>query len=510
MNDSQWEAWSGALTCQLSLIWGPPGTGKSHTLRALITGAVIDAHARQVPLRLLVSANNYSAVDNVLKGLHNLLSQALPSIQIPIYRLTGQGRIDDEIPAGVTPLTPMAKSASPAIIALKEWLDHPEGIAIIGAIPHQIHNLALASRNKSGINQAHKIQATQKPWFDLIVIDEASQMDVASATLVISKAAGNATYVLAGDDLQLPPIHQADPPKDLERHVGSVFEYVRRVQKVEPLPLNVNYRSNQTLVNFFRTAGYDDRLHAYSPDLRLSILTLPDTTEAPAGWPDGLAWSANWAALLDPGYPATAYIYTDDTSGQANDFEADAVVAMIWLLYGRMYRTLLNERDIDGSLKTATTELADKAYFWDKAVGVVTPHKAQMSKIVGRLQAIFPHDDPEKIRSAVDTVERFQGQQRDVIIASFGIGDPDLIRAEDEFLYSLRRFNVLVSRARAKLIILSPESLIDHLSNDAAVLEESRLLKRFAESYCQPVRPLLLPYYTEGTLREHRGYLRQR
>ena len=510
LNESQWGAWQGALTYQLSVIWGPPGTGKSHTLRALVAGAVIDAHTRQVPLRLLVSANNYSAVDNVLERLHSLLSQALPGVHVPIYRLTGQDRIHDYIPAGVTPLTPIAKSAPPEIIALKDWLDNPAGIAIIGAIPHQIHNLAFASRNKSGINQAHKVQATQKAWFDLIVIDEASQMDVALATLVVSKAAENAAFVLAGDDLQLPPIHQADPPKDLERHVGSVFEYVRHVQGAQPLPLNVNYRSNQTMVNFFRTAGYDDQLHAYSPDLSLSTLPLPNTMEAPVGWPDALAWSANWADLLNCDYPATAYIYTDDTSGQANDFEADAVVAMIWLLYGRMHRKLLYERDIDGSLKTPTTELYDKDSFWGKAVGVVTPHKAQMSKIVGRLQAIFPNDDPEKIRAAVDTVERFQGQQRDVIIASFGIGDPDLIRAEDEFIYSLRRFNVLVSRARAKLIILSPESLIDHLSNDATVLEESRLLKRFAETYCQPVRPLNLPYYSDGTLTEQRGNLRQR
>jgi DNA replication ATP-dependent helicase Dna2 len=110
-----------------------------------------------------------------------------------------------------------------------------------------------------------------------------------------------------------------------------------------------------------------------------------------------------------------------------------------------------------------------------------------MGKIVHRLQEIFRSDAAEDIRGAVDTVERFQGQQRDVIIASFGIGDPDIIGSEDEFIYNLNRFNVLTSRARAKVILFVTRSLLDHLSDDVKVLEQSRLIKQFAEGFCQPV-----------------------
>jgi superfamily I DNA and/or RNA helicase len=110
----------------------------------------------------------------------------------------------------------------------------------------------------------------------------------------------------------------------------------------------------------------------------------------------------------------------------------------------------------------------------------------------------------------VDTVERYQGQERDVIIASFGIGDPDLIEAEDEFLYSLNRFNVLASRARAKIIVLLTQSLLQHLSNDIRVLKESRLLKQYAESYCRDPQQIQLGYIRDGQVVMRNGVLRRR
>ncbi|TVT39608.1 AAA family ATPase [Hymenobacter setariae] len=498
LNISQWHAWTKALTCRLSLIWGPPGTGKSQTLRALIAGALLDAHQRGIPLRILITANGYTAMDNVLLDLPKLVKQLMPNVPVSYVRLLGRTK---EIPADsedITSIVPETIQASAETQQLWQQLDNPTGLTVVGGIPHQIHNLAIGTHRRTALDQAARILGTQRRWFDLIIVDEASQMDVASATLVVSKAADEGSYVLAGDDLQLPPIHSAEAPKSLERHVGSVFEYVRHVAQVRPLPLNENYRSNATLVEFTRTAGYDPELKAYNPNLCLDLTELPTTQ--PIDWPSQLLWSTEWAKLLDPNFPATAYTHTDDTSGQANDFEADAVAALVCLLRGRLKRQLLHELRPDGSETPPGTELFDPATdFWEKAVGIVTPHRAQMSRIVTRLQEIFPADEPDKIRSAVDTVERFQGQERAVIIASFGIGDPDLISNEDEFLYSLRRINVLASRARAKLIILSSESLINHLPNDAQVLEESRLLKRFVESYCQPVGVLVLPYYRTPT-----------
>ena len=510
LNFWQWAAWTSALSTRLSLIWGPPGTGKSQTLRALVVGALLDAYQRGVPLRVLISAQGYSAIDNILYGLPALLRDVMSGVPIDLIRLQGHSKdTPADLPVSIQPMIPLTTQAPAEVQQLQAQLTNPSGLTVVGGIPHQIHNLAVSTRNKTAPTRPLRAVLTQREWFDLIIIDEASQMDVASATLVLSKATADGAYVLAGDDLQLPPIHQAEAPKHLEQHVGSAFEYARHVQQISPLPLNENYRSNATLVDFIRTAGYDLRLQAFSPNLRLNLPPLP--VSSPADWPTELAWSVGLVQLLDPAFPATAFTYNDDTSGQVNDFEADTIAAMVWLLRGQLRRQLLHELRPDGSEKPITNEIYDaQTDFWEKAIGIVTPHRAQMSRIVTRLQQLFPSDNPEKIRAAVDTVERFQGQQRDVIMASFGIGDPDLIRSEDEFLYSLRRFNVLASRARAKLIVLASQSLVDHLSDDAQVLEESRLLKRFVESYCLPGGSLTLAYQTSDGMIEQSGYLYQR
>jgi DNA replication ATP-dependent helicase Dna2 len=143
----------------------------------------------------------------------------------------------------------------------------------------------------------------------------------------------------------------------------------------------------------------------------------------------------------------------------------------------------------------------------------VTPHRAQQGLIVRRLRSAFSAEEapPERVRAAVDTVERFQGQQRDVMVASFALGDPDLVGDEEEFLLGMERFNVMVSRARAKAIVLVSEAVVRHLAEDVAVLRGSQLLKGFVEGWCDASEPLCLARQegdatvpVPGVLRWHR------
>jgi hypothetical protein len=311
---------------------------------------------------------------------------------------------------------------------------------------------------------------------------------------VFSKRAAGGACVLAGDDLQLPPIHQADPPADLEHVVGSIYSYAQRHLGVVPTPLNVSFRSNSTLIAFTREAGYDPRLRAHSAELKMHARDLP--TSAPDNWPGDLTWTDAYRDILSADYPASCIVYEDRQSAQSNTFEAEVIASLTWLLRYNLYAKPLNERDVQGAIIQDERYTAPRLYaaeeFWENGLGIVVPHRAQMSLVAGKLQQLFPTDPADSVRAAVDTVERFQGQQRDVILASFGLGDPDVIAAEEEFLYSLRRFNVMASRARTKLVVIVTRSLIEHLSDDTGVLAESLLLKRFAEQFCQPFGTITL------------------
>lgn len=512
LNSSQWDAWRTALTRRLTLIWGPPGTGKSETLRAIIISAVEDAQAQGKALRVLITANNYTAIDNVLLKLERILGGRLG---VSLYRVQSSKRPVPPVLASYPHLNNMLlNKADPSagILHLQQQLTDLGGtsakpkVVIVGMPNQQAHNLAvaLAPDPVTGVPKKASYGATLKPWFDLAIIDEASQLDVAGSTLIFGKMAPGSICILAGDHLQLPPIHQADPPERLDKMVGSVYDFMFHTHGIQHQPLLVSYRSNAQIVDFVRQADYPTALASHSPNLELNLLS-PFPTIQPAGWPADLAFSPAWAKILRSDRPVTCIIYEDGTSGQVNDFEAQTVAALLRSLYGHVGAPKGRLDPGKLPLPDPTTPYAKKG-FWEQAVGVVAPHRAQGSKIIDRLHKAFAGTGTTRgdIQEAVDTVERYQGQERDVIIASIGMGDPDAIASEDEFLFNLNRFNVLVSRAATKVVVFVTRSLLDHLANDQDVIRDSRLIKDFAETFCDKEMTLQLPYYDELGALQHK------
>ena len=497
LNESQTQALRDSMQQRLTVLWGPPGTGKSETVRASIRATILQAQQAGFRLRVLISASTYNAVDTVLLELAEQLLVTPEGQGVQLFRLTTESRAHENIGhlTNLREIPVVTNAPSSSLEALRTALTSDStDILVVGSISHQLHNFALASDKK--LSEGQKQKATQQPWFDLLIIDEASQMDVASSTLIFSKAAPGARALVAGDHLQLAPIHQAEPPAGLENQVGSIYDYLVKGHGIEPSKLLVNYRSNSSIVKFALRAGYPPALAAHSPDLSLNLST-PVPMTVPEVWPSSLTFDPVLNQLLDPAYPLVSLVYDDDTSGQSNLFEAGVAAGLIAQLAGRLAPPL----NAVGLLSQVGAEPYSLEDVFRTGVGVVAPHRAQGSLVVTQLGQLFRSPGPGlpgvsmgQLRSAVDTVERFQGGQRDVIIASFGLGDPDLIASEDEFLYGLERFNVMVSRARVKVIVMLSRSVLHYLSDDQKVARASRLLKAFVHQGCNESRTATLEY----------------
>lgn len=497
LNQSQWQAWEESLTHRLRLIWGPPGTGKSRTLRTIVLGALHEASQQGRALRVLITGPTYEAIDNVLLDVHEALtgSTALALPTVEVARLRSSTRtIDARVPPSINVT---ATSSDSRFQRLRRRLLRNLELTLVAATSHQTHKLLVDAGGPA------------TPLFDLILMDEASQVDVASSSLQLAGITAAGSVVIAGDPKQLPPIHQAAPPLDLAHIIGPVFTYFQERFSLQPSVLTTNYRSCQAMVELAYSANYPRTLCSHSPDLCLDYTSaLPTSATAPSNWPQDLIWTPEWASLLDANQRAVCFVYKEGRSSQWNRFEADAIAALTWLLFNRVGSQLQNERSDTGTVIPISGQPYSAQDFWERGVGIVTPHRAQQALIVSRLQSIFQAHGTQGIREAIDTVERFQGQQRDVILATFALGDPDAISDEDEFLLSLNRFNVMASRARAKLVVFVSQEVVDHLSSDMDVLRGSALLKTFAETFCSQGRTMQLGYMRNGSAQTVNGVFR--
>ncbi|MGN8094765.1 AAA domain-containing protein [Methylobacterium sp. 22177] len=480
----QRDAMVASIENRLCLLWGPPGTGKTFTVVAIIRGLLADAAERGTGLRLAITGPTWVSIETVAKKLPPILRE-LGFDDPPLVRLAS-GRSD---PGAIPPELRdyvLRTDDTESMDMLRERLNDRASVTIVASTAHQLN--ALASHKVAG-------NGTRTPMlglFDFMLVDEASQLPVSQAVVAFATLDERAGITVVGDDLQMPPIQEVEPPDGASHLVGSIYDFYRHYRRGERRPepeeppaiarimLDRSYRSNAEIVDFVRLAGYRSDLGSNDPGLRIR-LNKPLPEGRPADWPEDLHWHGHLARILDPEEPLVAVIHPDPYSSQRNDNEADLVAGLVRSMMGRLAEPNLE-------ITYSAAEL------FTYGVGVVTPHRAQQAAIVDRLSRLLPKPaDRAAMMASVDTVERFQGQERDVMIASFGLGDRDQIGAEEEFLYSLNRFNVIASRAKAKLIVIMSRRLVDHLPRDPQVLRASRLLKHFADGYLPRVVPASIP-----------------
>lgn len=447
---------------RLALLWGPPGTGKSTTAVALLRGLLAEAAATGAPIRIAITGPTWVAIDTVARKLPKVVGDLGLADAVLIARLSSSG-----VPDGAPELRNhhVATDGGAAHAALVDRLASRSGSVVVAGTAQQLAKLSLSDAGP------------MRPFFDFMLVDEASQMSVALAVTAFGTLAAEARVTVVGDNLQMPPIQPVAPPEGAEHLVGSIYDFYRRYRDgepgargIDPVMLDLSYRSNAEIVAFVRLAGYREELEAKYPALRMRLATPLAGIVAP-DIDDAAAWNACLPAILDPDRPLVAVIHPDEHSSQRNEGEALLVAALVWALRGRL---LPAEGEVP----------LDPEAFYRDGVGIVTPHRAQQAAVVNHLLGIG--DGPaehEAMVAAVDTVERFQGQEKTVMIASFGLGDRDQIASEEEFLYSLNRFNVVASRAKAKLVVVLSRSLVDYLPRDPDTLRGSRLLKHYADGH---------------------------
>lgn len=475
INPSQEEAIRAGLGRCLSLIWGPPGTGKTTTGAGIAAAELWLAITRQVPQKLLITGPNYQAIENFYTDLLPLFL-ALGPDACRVRWIERREAGDPEVEAKLD----YRRSEKGALSDLREEMREGDKPTIVFAVTAQLFNLAnLPSRYGKKSDAVPALEL-----FDLVMVDEASQVDVASAIGALAELAPSGRLVLLGDHLQMPPIARVEPPKGCEHIVGSILDYFQvRFSEIEPQPLLENYRSAEGLVRFARELGYPAKLTAKFPH---SQLALASPVMQPVDWPEAFPWSELFPALLAPPLSTLAVTYADGKAGQANEFEASLVVATVVLARKSLLRGLA------GRTSPPTPGL-DADHFWTETIGVVTPHRAQRAAVIRGLRKAFPMEEGALIEKAVDTVERFQGGERDLILVSFGVGDPDVIEAEEEFLLGLNRTNVAISRARAKAIVFVSDDLSYHLPDDADVVRTARAIKGFVHQYCDQTQRFEVP-----------------
>ncbi|WP_158245768.1 ATP-binding protein [Alcanivorax sp. MD8A] len=470
LNPSQKTAVQRSAEKGLTVIWGPPGTGKTKTLAYLIYAMSKTYSSAGKPLKILVTGPTYKAVEEVIDRTYRALvedEEVFCDISFGYSGSRTSGRLNLQSSASLDFSSFSFDNNDPGYIHCLENLKGDSGVHIVGSQIRQ------ARRLSSGTSESERLI---NDVFDLVIIDESSQVPVSNALSALCGLKSEGRLVVAGDDLQMPPISAVEAPADAAYLIGSIQNYlVSRDfgETITPCILDQNYRSAGAIVDFAKTIGYPEELTAVYPNTSLSF-THPIPSES--DYPSQLPWCDQYQELLDPDNQVVALLHDDEISSQGNHFEAKLVAGIVWNLRQVISPSLKGRGKDEQLALTADT-------FWNDCVGIVTPHRAQRALVIRELEELFPQEK-NLISEAVDTVERFQGGERHCIIVTYGVADVDVISGEEAFLLQLERTNVAISRAMAKCIVVMPMSLAKHIPEDKKALETAHALKGYLDDFC--------------------------
>lgn len=311
----------------------------------------------------------------------------------------------------------------PIYSSVDDWVDRPSNGYVIGATPYATCTTRLESID-----------------FHTVIFDEASQVTMPLAVMAMRKAR---KFIFIGDQKQLPPVVLSKSILDEKNH-SAFGELVSRLSNTKVM-LDTTYRLNQWLTQWPSDNFYESKLKSGGDNQQrqFRLNTVPN----------------KFKDVLSPEH---SLIFIPS---------AEAGARTVNMKDAKLISEIISEV-ISSGLPA-------------EEIGVVTPFRNQAK----RIRALLKKDLSKNITDLiiVDTVERMQGQEREMIILSFTATDEFFIKNISTFLFQPERLNVSITRSKTKLIIIGPKITENFYTEDSRVIRWVQWYKNITR-HCKEVR----------------------
>lgn len=427
----------------VAIVHGPPGTGKTTTLVEAINETLMRES------QVLVCAQSNMAVD--------WISEKLVDRGINVLRIGNPTRVNDKM-LGFTyerrfeshPDYPQLWAIRKAIRELRS--NRKKGSESFHQKMDRLRSRAAEIEIRINaelfgearviactlVGSAHRLLEGMK--FGTLFIDEAAQALEAACWIPMRRAS---RVILAGDHCQLPPTVKSIAA--LRAGLGKTL--MERIAENKPevvTLLKIQYRMNEDIMRFSSDWFYGGQVES-APQIKYrSILDF----DHPITWID-TSNEENQMTIEGEDAPEDSASTSSSSSAANQNSDLNFKEQFVGESYGR-----INKAEAELTLLTLAeyfTKIGKQRVLGDSIdVGIISPYRAQV-QYLKKLIKKYEFFKPYRRLISVNTVDGFQGQERDVILIS-------LVRSNDEgqigFLKDLRRMNVAMTRARMKLIIL--------------------------------------------------------
>lgn len=427
----------------VAIVHGPPGTGKTTTLVEAINETLMRES------QVLVCAQSNMAVD--------WISEKLVDRGINVLRIGNPTRVNDKMLGFTYERRFESHSDYPQLWAIRKAIRELRKNRKKGSENYHQKMDRLKSRaaeielriNAELFGEARVIACTlvgsahhllEGMKFGTLFIDEAAQALEAACWIPMKRAN---RVILAGDHCQLPPTVKSIAA--LRAGLGKTL--MERIAENKPevvTLLKIQYRMNDEIMRFSSDWFYGGKVES-APQIKYrSVLDY----DHPITWID-TSNEENQITIEGEDAPEDSASTSSPVSAANQNSDLNFKEQFVGESFGR-----INKAEAELTLLTLAeyfTKIGKQRVLSESIdVGIISPYRAQV-QYLKKLIKKYEFFKPYRRLISVNTVDGFQGQERDVILIS-------LVRSNDEgqigFLKDLRRMNVAMTRARMKLIIL--------------------------------------------------------